>query len=173
MGWTFSIHASPILWNNKHKKTTKFMNITTYQNQENNHTSRSSAFSDAISRECESMSMPITCLLDIKKKLTAVQIYTNGKTIILKSLKHLLEFLIMSNYVLRYRIWFKLRGLWRQPKGDATYSAPKRAAAAPNVPQPQPRSATTLLLTSPNEFSAWYTFIMLPTKTKRNKQCKK
>ena len=37
---------------------------------------------------------------------------------------------------------------------DGSYSAPKRAAAAPNVPQPQPKSATTLLLISPNEFSA-------------------
>lgn len=35
------------------------------------------------------------------------------------------------------------------------YSAPKRAAASPSVPQPQPKSATTLSLKSPNEFSAW------------------
>lgn len=39
-------------------------------------------------------------------------------------------------------------------RDKATYSAPKRAAAAPNVPQPQPKSATTLLLTSSKEFSA-------------------
>lgn len=37
---------------------------------------------------------------------------------------------------------------------DVTHSAPNNAAAAPNVPQPQPKSATTLLLTSPKEFSA-------------------
>jgi len=35
---------------------------------------------------------------------------------------------------------------------DATHSAPIREAAAPNVPHPQPKSATILLLTSPNEF---------------------
>lgn len=35
-----------------------------------------------------------------------------------------------------------------------TYSAPKRPAARPNVPQPHPKSATTLLFTSSNEFSA-------------------
>jgi hypothetical protein len=38
---------------------------------------------------------------------------------------------------------------------DATHSAPIREAAAPNVPHPQPKSATILLLTSPNEFSAF------------------
>lgn len=36
-----------------------------------------------------------------------------------------------------------------------THSAPKRAAAIPNVPHPQPKSATTLSLTSSNEFSAY------------------
>ena len=39
-------------------------------------------------------------------------------------------------------------------KSYTTHSAPKRAAATPKVPHPQPKSATTLLLTSPNEFSA-------------------
>jgi hypothetical protein len=38
---------------------------------------------------------------------------------------------------------------------DATHSAPIREAAAPNVPHPQPKSATILLLTSPKEFSAF------------------
>jgi len=36
----------------------------------------------------------------------------------------------------------------------ATHSALRRAAAKPKVPQPHPKSATTLLLTSPKEFSA-------------------
>lgn len=43
----------------------------------------------------------------------------------------------------------------REEQGEnTTYSAPNIAAAAPNVPQPQPKSATTLPLTSPKEFSA-------------------
>lgn len=51
---------------------------------------------------------------------------------------------------------------------DATHSAPKRAAATPNVPQPHPKSATTLLLTSPKELSAWFTQM---TKEIGLKQC--
>jgi len=45
--------------------------------------------------------------------------------------------------------------LMKDPRKKAeTYSALKRAAAMPKVPQPHPKSATTLLLTSSKEFSA-------------------
>ena len=42
----------------------------------------------------------------------------------------------------------------KKKRKKATHSAQRRAAAKPKVPQPHPKSATTLLLTSPKEFSA-------------------
>lgn len=57
--------------------------------------------------------------------------------------------------------WWKIQE--KQAGKDATHSALKRVAAMPKVPQPHPKSATTLLLTSPKEFSAWFSLITKET----------
>lgn len=48
----------------------------------------------------------------------------------------------------------KQRQSFEESNSRPTYSAPSNAAATPNVPQPQPKSATTFPLMSSNIFSA-------------------
>lgn len=48
----------------------------------------------------------------------------------------------------------KERQSFEESNSRPTYSAPSNAAATPNVPQPQPKSATTFPLMSSNIFSA-------------------